>query len=332
MYKVALSLTCAVCVLFASFCPTRAEQIPLPILRSTIVVSGDTISLADLLEGKSLPNKGVYSAPAPGQTGMIKSSRILEAAQKAGIPAILGDLSGSVTVTRKARLVSIEEIETVLKQSIREKTGIEQVLLTFSKSNSTSDVFVEDDARALPVITNLKIDPSNFHFTADLTVPGSRALSSAPRQLDGQITDLVDIAVLTRTLAKADIITTNDIKIEKRERTALAGINRIKPELAIGQAVREQLSSGTILTADLVSKPILVEKAMAVSVTYSVGGLKLTLRGKANDAGALGDMIAVLNPQSKKTIFATVIGPGSVAVLTPPNADIALRQTTSTVQ
>ena len=46
----------------------------------------------------------------------------------------------------------------------------------------------------------------------------------------------------------------------------------------------------------------------------------------------MGDMISILNPQSKKVIFATVVGPGSVAVLTPPNADLALRQTTTTVQ
>ena len=43
-------------------------------------------------------------------------------------------------------------------------------------------------------------------------------------------------------------------------------------------------------------------------------------------------MISVLNPQSKKVIFATIIGPGSVAVLAPPNGDVAQRQTATTVQ
>jgi flagella basal body P-ring formation protein FlgA len=157
-------------------------------------------------------------------------------------------------------------------------------------------------------------------------------LSNAPLILEGQIVDLIDVAISTHALAKGDILSAIDIRIEKRERKSVIGNNFIKPTLVIGQAAREPLTSGMILTEDLVSKPILVEKGMAVSVTYAAGGLKLTLRGKANEAGALGDMVSVLNPQSKKVIFATVIGPGSVAVLTPPNADIALRQTATSVQ
>jgi flagella basal body P-ring formation protein FlgA len=332
MFKISLTVMGVAALLLSSLHPSLADQVHLPLLRSSIVVSGDTISLADLMEGTNLPNNGVYAAPAPGQTGIIKSSRILEAAGKAGIPSILGDVSGNVTVTRKGRLILPEEIEAELKKTIREKTGIDQVQLTFTKPRITSDIFVEDDVTTKPIISNLKIEPSNLSFTATLTVPGSRVFSTAPLMLEGQIVDVIDVALSTRAIAKGDILSANDIRIEKRERKAIAANNVTKPTLVIGQAAREPLSPGIILTDDLVSKPILVEKAMAVSVTYAVGGLKLTLRGKANEAGALGDMISVLNPQSKKVIFATVIGPGSVAVLTPPNADIASRQTTTTVQ
>jgi|GEM_PF-487409 len=332
MFKASLTVMSAAGLLLASFNSSWADPSPLPILRSAIIVSGDAISLADLMEGVDLPDKSVYAAPSPGQTGVIKASRIFEAAKKAGIPSILGDVSGSVTVTRKGRLISFEEIEAELKQAIHEKAGIEQAQLTFTKPSATSDIFVEDNITTRPTISSLKIDPTNLRFTATLTVPGSRALSASPLLLEGQIADLVDIAVSTHPLTKGDVLSANDIKIEKRERKSLAGSNILKPSMVIGQAAREALPSGIVLTDELVNKPILVDKAMAVSVTYAVGGLKLTLRGKANDAGALGDMISVLNPQSKKVIFATVIGPGAVAVLTPPNADMALRQTTTTVQ
>jgi len=332
MFKISLTVMGVAALLLSSLHPSLADQVHLPLLRSSIVVSGDTISLADLMEGTNLPNNGVYAAPSPGQTGIIKASRILEAARKAGIPSILGDVSGNVTVTRKGRHISPEEIEAELKRSIREKAGIDQAQLTFTKPSATSDIFVEDDVTTKPIISNLKIEPSNLSFTATLTVPGSRVFSTAPLMLEGQIVDVIDVALSTRAIAKGDILSANDIRIEKRERKAIAANNVTKPTLVIGQAAREPLTPGIILTDDLVSKPILVEKAMAVSVNYAVGGLKLTLRGKANEAGTLGDMISVLNPQSKKVIFATVIGPGSVAVLTPPNADIASRQTTTTVQ
>lgn len=107
MFKASLTVMSAAGLLLASFNSSWADPSPLPILRSAIIVSGDAISLADLMEGVDLPDKSVYAAPSPGQTGVIKASRIFEAAKKAGIPSILGDVSGSVTVTRKGRLISL---------------------------------------------------------------------------------------------------------------------------------------------------------------------------------------------------------------------------------
>ena len=40
----------------------------------------------------------------------------------------------------------------------------------------------------------------------------------------------------------------------------------------------------------------------------------LTLRGQAQDAGALGDTISVLNAQTKRTVQGVVSGPGRVTV------------------
>jgi flagella basal body P-ring formation protein FlgA len=40
----------------------------------------------------------------------------------------------------------------------------------------------------------------------------------------------------------------------------------------------------------------------------------LTIRGKANDGGAEGDVISVINEQSKRVVQGMIIGPGRVAV------------------
>jgi len=48
-----------------------------------------------------------------------------------------------------------------------------------------------------------------------------------------------------------------------------------------------------------------------------VPGIMLTILGKASEPGALGDVINVVNVQSKHTIQATVIGPGRVSVNAP---------------
>jgi flagella basal body P-ring formation protein FlgA len=105
-----------------------------------------------------------------------------------------------------------------------------------------------------------------------------------------------------------------DIKLERRERQSVLGLKLADPATAAGQSARALISAGAILTEDAISRPFLVEKSMAVTVNYVVGGLSLSLRGKAEEAGTYGDVISVLNTQSKKTLFATVTGPGVVTV------------------
>jgi flagellar basal body P-ring formation protein FlgA len=45
----------------------------------------------------------------------------------------------------------------------------------------------------------------------------------------------------------------------------------------------------------------------------------LTIRGKALDAGTMGDVINVMNVQSKRVLQGTVTGPGRVNVSAAPS-------------
>jgi flagellar basal body P-ring formation protein FlgA len=45
-----------------------------------------------------------------------------------------------------------------------------------------------------------------------------------------------------------------------------------------------------------------------------VPGISLTVRGKAAEGGAEGDVISVLNEQSKRTVQGLIVGPGRVLI------------------
>ena len=68
-----------------------------------------------------------------------------------------------------------------------------------------------------------------------------------------------------------------------------------------------------IRIGDLI-KPPLVQRNDTVTLIYEVPGIVLTIRGKAADSGAEGDVISVLNEQSKRTVQGTIVGPGRVLV------------------
>ena len=52
----------------------------------------------------------------------------------------------------------------------------------------------------------------------------------------------------------------------------------------------------------------------SVTIVYQAPGLTLTLRGQAQEAGALGDTIGVLNVDSKRIVQGIITAPGRVTV------------------
>jgi flagella basal body P-ring formation protein FlgA len=93
-------------------------------------------------------------------------------------------------------------------------------------------------------------------------------------------------------------------------------------EQAVGLAAKRSLRAGQVIRQADLAKPELVTRNEAVTIAYVVPGIVVSIRGQALEPGAMGDVINVLNVQSKKTLQATVTGPGRVSV-TPVNARIA---------
>ena len=95
-------------------------------------------------------------------------------------------------------------------------------------------------------------------------------------------------------------------------------INQIAQDMMVtegdlaGMVPRRTLRAGEpIRNADL-AKPILVEKNQLVTVVYSTGGLTLSMRGRAQSAGSMGEAVRVQNPQSKRIVDGVVSGPAQI--------------------
>jgi flagella basal body P-ring formation protein FlgA len=78
--------------------------------------------------------------------------------------------------------------------------------------------------------------------------------------------------------------------------------------------------------ADL-TRPDLVQRDEAVTLIYQTAGIYLTVRGQATEAGTEGDIVTVLNLQSKHTVSGVVVGRGQVSV--SPVAPVASRRLAS---
>jgi len=82
----------------------------------------------------------------------------------------------------------------------------------------------------------------------------------------------------------------------------------------VGLAARHELHPGLPLHAADLAKPEVVQRNDTVTIVFQAPGLVLTLRGVAQEGGAIGDSIGVLNADSKRVVQAQVTAPGRVSV------------------
>ena len=144
---------------------------------------------------------------------------------------------------------------------------------------------------------------------------GVRCASPAP------LTETVEAAVPTRALARGEVRQSR----RRRDRAPPEGRVRRRrldhsPRRRPGSPRAARCAPGQALRQTDLVKPELVARNEIVTITYEVPGILLTMRGQALEAGAQGDLINVLNVQSKRTIQATVTGPGRVSVVAHDSA------------
>ena len=82
----------------------------------------------------------------------------------------------------------------------------------------------------------------------------------------------------------------------------------------IGKAARRPLRAGTAVSQADLSAPKVIKKDEMVTVAFSADGIKLVLQGKALSGAAVGDVVDILNPASKKVIQAVASGPDQAVV------------------
>ena len=120
---------------------------------------------------------------------------------------------------------------------------------------------------------------------------------------------------LARPVERGEVIKDADVVVERR--AARRGRPRRSSPIAdqaVGLAARSALQPGRPLRIADLMKPEVVQRNETVTLVYEVPGIMLTVRGKATEGGAEGDVISVLNEQSKRTVQGVVVGPGRVVI------------------
>ena len=292
-------------------CPIRSDRV----LKSEAIINGDIVRIGDLIEHAGIAaSVPIFRAPDLGDTGAVAVETVLEAVRKHGLIGVnVGDVR-EVVVTRASRTIPASEIEDAITKSLSARFDLgssKDIVVTFARDMRA--IYVEPSAKGEPRVANIDYDLRSGRFEAAIEIPAGAGKRTAI-QLSGRATATVEVATAARTIERGVVLRDADLIMERRARSEVGRDVITSAAQAVGLAPRGGLQPGRpIRTADLM-KPDLVQRNETVTLVYEVPGVVLTIRGKAAEGGAEGDVINVLNEQSKRTLQGVVIGPGRVAI------------------
>jgi flagella basal body P-ring formation protein FlgA len=312
------SLLLATALLAAAAVPSLAQSrndIAVPVLRASVNVSGDVVRIGDMVDNAGNAGQiAIYRAPDLGTTGSLPTAQVLSVLRAHQVIGVDTKDLKTISVTRLARTLDARDIELQVARALERRNGLgdaANLSLTFDRDVQTLLLDASNAGNLQPVA--VRYEPRSGRF--DVSFEIANDASSAPTRLrfTGSAVETVEAAVLARGVERNEVIKSSDVLIERRPKVEV-GNDAAGRDNAVGMQARRQLRAGQALRVTDLTKPDLVTRDQNVTLIYESSGLYLTIRGKALEGGTEGDVVNVLNLQSKRMVSGVVAGRGQVSV------------------
>ena len=313
------TLAVALCLWLLPSAPPVAAQTAEPVLREQIHVSSDVVTLADLFENAGAAGSTpVFRAPDLGTEGVVASKRVAAAARRHGLFWRNPGGIEQIVVRRPSRLVTADAIANLVRARAAKESGATDRSAFDIRFSRTPRPFHLDTRVTAPlVIRRFEFDDSNGSFRAivgiDTTVQTVR-----DRVYQGQAYETVPVAVPARNISRGATITEEDMRIIRMAKRRMPSGAASEMGDIVGMAAKRQLTADRPVRRSDLERPKLVLRNSLVTIVYRGPGLMLKAQGRAQADGAVGETVAVLNTQSRRTVQARVDGPGLVSIAAAP--------------
>lgn len=131
----------------------------------------------------------------------------------------------------------------------------------------------------------------------------------------GYVEAEVPVVVAKRNIRCRAIITKEDVALKREPLSRLPQDVIFSLKDAIGKEARVSLKMGSVLRLSYVQAPVIIRRNQEVTIIARGKYVIVRAKGKALENGRLGEIIRVMNVDSKKQIWARVISPEEVEVM-----------------
>jgi flagella basal body P-ring formation protein FlgA len=306
----------------AALAQDKSDVIAAPVLRANVVVASDIVRIGDVIDNAGPAARiAIYRAPEPGTTGTLPVAQVISALRAHQVIGVDTKDLREISVTRQARSFEASELEQAVARALERRSGLgdaANISLTFDRAPGDIRLDAANSGALTPVA--VRYEPRTSRFDVTLEITNEAGLAPTRLRFTGTAVETVEAAVLARSLERNEVLKASDVMIERRPK-AEVGADVLTRERAVGMQARRQLRAGQALKGADVSKPDLVQRDQGVTLIYETAGIHLTVLGKAMDNGTEGDVVNVMNLQSKRTVAGVVVGRGRVAIVVAPRPE-----------
>ena len=305
-------LAIVLAVLAVAALPALAAGLPIT-LRSQATIEGDVVKLGDIWDNLGAKAEVVLAgAPQPGKR-IVAEARWLSAVAKANDidwqPVTAFD---RIVIERAGRTIDIHLVETELRDALVLQ-GLAGNFDIEISNRAGLNFMIPADGSGQIAVRDLIFDSRTNRFAAIVEAPADSPTAIRQR-VSGRVFQVTRVPVLSRAMNRGDVIGAADVKwMDIRADLSRRDIVT-DPDQIVGQEPRAPLRAEAPLRASDLRRPVLVERNALVTVALRTPYMSLTTQGKAQEPGGKGDIIHIVNLQSKRTVEAVVEGPNLVSV------------------
>ncbi len=266
-----------------------------------ITITGDNITLGDVFDG-IYKNENYVLAPAPHpNTPITWDARTLNRLAKAFKLNWRPSSTDQITIRRLATVISEDMIKNAILNSFQNQNVNPNMDLEFVGADPTIILSHE-------LAPTINVDTSSFNrerqtFSATLSTSGNKTF-----HYKGVAHKMVRIPVLKTAARRGDSIKQSMISmIDIRENYITDDIALHVDEL-LHMTPRKIVRANEPVKLSQLNKPIMVKRGDLVTMQLKSGPISLTALAKAMENGTKGDMIRLVNMDSKRTLEAQVTG------------------------
>jgi flagella basal body P-ring formation protein FlgA len=310
-FAFALGLTLALGLTPAALAAAPAPA-PMVSLKPAATIDGSQILLGDLFDGTGDHAKDVVAkAPAPGASTVFDVGWLFTTAHAHGLNWQPPSAGSAIRVERNATMIETNELARQLAIKLPSTLPQRRVEL-----DANFRLFVAVGASTDVQLQKVEMTPETGRFSAEVRV-ASDDPDAMPIHVSGRVVGVTTVPVLARPMMPGEVVRPEDITTADFRIDQLQAGNIMDPHLLLGETPRHPLHASQPLRDTDLQVPVVIKRNELVLIVLERPGLYMTAEGRALEDGGKGTVIRVTNTQSKRTIDATVLGAGQVAVRSP---------------